>query len=105
MIANERQYRITKSWIKKFEDSLFELEQHPEEPGREWVRRGQKESVELQIEDLKVQVAEYERIKSGKTKLKDPSYVAEMFREAPSLLIKWRIAKGLTQKALGQRLG
>ena len=53
MIKNEKQYRITKAWIRKFEDSLFELKQLPESKTQPWLRAGQKESIELQLEDLR----------------------------------------------------
>lgn len=105
IITNEKQYKITKSWIKKFEDSLFELKQLPQEKGREWVRQGQKEALELQIDELKAQLSEYEQVKSGKAKLPAPSVVADVLRSVAEDLIKWRIAKGLTQKSLGEKLG
>ncbi|MBX9721950.1 MAG: helix-turn-helix domain-containing protein, partial [Candidatus Obscuribacterales bacterium] len=104
-ITNEKQYKISKSWIKKFEDSLFELKQLPAEKGREWLRQSQEEALELQIDELKSQVSEYERVKSGKAKLPKPSAVAGVLRSVAQDLIKWRIAQGLTQKRLGQKLG
>ncbi len=101
MIKNEKQYRITKAWISKFEDSLFELKQLPENKKQPWLRRGQKESIELQIEDLQKQVQEYEALKLGKAKL--PSL--DTINNVPELLIKWRIAKNWTQKDLSEKLG
>jgi len=101
MITNDRQYRITKSWIKKFEDGLFDLKQLPKDPTRTWVRAGQEESLAMQIEELQEQVKEYEKLRAGKLKL--PSL--EQIDQIPELLIKWRIARGLTQKNLAQKLG
>lgn len=104
MIKNEKQYRITKAWIRKFEDAIFEAERLPEKPTNKkqpWLRRGQIESLQVQLKDLQTEAAEYEALKNGKIKLAPLTAIPSL---AP-LLIKWRIAKNWTQKQLADKLG
>src|SRR5437879_6340241 len=101
MIKNERQYRITKSWIKKFEDSLYELSKLPESKEQPWLRKGQRESIQIQLEQLQSEVDEYESLKAGKIKLAPLDTITSV----PELLIKWRIVRHWTQKHLAEKLG
>jgi DNA-binding Xre family transcriptional regulator len=101
MIKNEKQYRISKSWVKKFEDAIFEAKQLPKNPKQPWLRRGQIESLQVQLDDLQVEIKEYEALKTGKVKLTPLDAVSAL----PVLLIKWRIANNWTQKELSERLG
>ncbi len=101
MIKNEKQYRISKSWVKKFEDALFEAKQLPKNPKQPWLRKGQIESLQVQIEDLQNEIREYEALKAGKVKLAPLDTVSAL----PVLLIKWRIANNWTQKDLSKKLG
>src|SRR5206468_3589307 len=58
-------------------------------------------ALQSQLDSLKAEIAEYEALRSGKRK----SFEAESFQDLPRLLIQARIARGLTQKQLAQRLG
>jgi ribosome-binding protein aMBF1 (putative translation factor) len=100
MIQNEKQYRITKALIRRLADSVFELAQLPQSKTQPWLRRGQHESLEIQIADLEKETAEYEALRSGKVKLA-PLETIEAF---PELLIKWRITKHWTQRQLAEKL-
>jgi ribosome-binding protein aMBF1 (putative translation factor) len=101
MIRNERQYRITKSWISKFKDALFELNKLPESIEQPWLRKAQRESAEILVEDLYAQLKEYDALKSGKTKLAP----LDIINNVSDLLVKWRIARNWTQKQLAEKLG
>lgn len=102
MIENERQYKITKSRVKKFDDALFELSRRSKsikEP--DWVRAAQIDSIEIQLLDLRKEIAEYESIRDGLIQLP----TLETISDVPELLIKWRIYRGLTQGDLASILG
>lgn len=103
MIKNERQAAITKEWVVKFEESIADLCRTPG-PGdaldpftREITIRSQ----ESQLDDLRAEVAEYDALRAGKVK----RLTHESFDQMPSALIKARIAAGLTQRQLAERLG
>ena len=103
MIKNERQYAITKEWIAKFEESIAGLSASPG-PGdaREpFTREITIRSQQSQLDDLRAEVAEYEALKAGRVK----RLTHESFDQLPAALIKARIAAGLTQRQLAERLG
>jgi len=100
MIKNERQYLITKAQTKKFKEAIVAFDNkttdtHP------LLTKAQREALESQLAELKLQIDEYERLRSGKIKrLKKSS-----FQNLPVELIRARIARGLTQKDLAGKLG
>lgn len=102
MITNERQYRITKSEARKFEQAIAAA--RGREPGREVdprIHHAMIESLESEHAVLREQLDQYEALKAGKVKRRQ----VNSLRELPVLLIEGRIAAGLTQRQLGQRLG
>jgi HTH-type transcriptional regulator / antitoxin HipB len=101
MIKNDWQLRVTQKRIKDFEDALFELERLPESGTQPWLRAAQRESLQSELAKLRIQVTEYELLKSGKVALPG----REMIQQIPQLLIKTRISKGLNQEELAGRLG
>lgn len=99
MIKNERQYLITKAQVSRFVRTLEGLS---EEAGvHPLILKAQKEAVRSQLSDLEADLLEYESLKSGKFKLDQLKTV----KEIPTILIKARIAQGLSQKDLAERLG
>ena len=102
MIKNEKQYRITKAQARRFEDALAELHRK-ERPAnitsRLW--QAQRDAAESQLRDLQEQVAAYERLHVGKSK----ELLLEAVEDLPKTLIRARIASGMTQEGLAQRLG
>ena len=102
MIKNEKQYRITKTQARRFADALAELarQERPSNiPARLW--RAQREAAESQLEELQEQIDAYERLQLGKSK----ELVLEGVEDLPKTLIRARIASGMTQEGLAQRLG
>ena len=103
MIANEYQYNLTKAQAAKFDRALKQLQTqsgsdnsiHP------LLRTAEQNALQGQLETLKAGMAEYEALRSGKRK----SFSAESLEELPGVLIKARIASGLTQKQLAEKLG
>ena len=99
MIKNERQYRLTKAQANRFSQTLQSLGEadgvHP------LIVKAQREALSSQIADLEEELREYESLKAGLFQLDQLKTVAEL----PTLLIKARIAQGLSQKELAERLG
>lgn len=100
MITNERQYRISKAEADKFADALAQLNAVEGHRSAE-MRRIMREAMESQLEELREQLAEYDALRSGRVAVLE----LEGLQELPSALIRARIASGLTQKQLAERLG
>jgi ribosome-binding protein aMBF1 (putative translation factor) len=65
------------------------------------LRKAQRDALKSQLGDLKAELEEYEALRARRrTVLR-----AESFEELPRALIQARIAAGLTQKQLADRLG
>jgi ribosome-binding protein aMBF1 (putative translation factor) len=103
MIKNQRQYRITRTQAEKFERALAQLEEPSSEARavHPLLRKAQRDALKSQLGDLKAELEEYEALRARRrTVLR-----AESFEELPRALIQARIAAGLTQKQLADRLG
>jgi ribosome-binding protein aMBF1 (putative translation factor) len=66
------------------------------------LRQAQIEAAQSEIEVLRGQLADYEKTRSGE---QAPAVELEVLKEVPRALVQARIAAGLTQKELAQRLG
>lgn len=98
MISNERQYRITKARLEEFERGLSALEKTPQED-KAW-QAVQRDAISGQLEDLKRDVREYESLQTrGLGALEVLS-----FEDLPIALVQARIASGLTQRELADKL-
>ena len=103
MIKNERQYRITRTQAERFARTLEGLRGRPggADGMHPMIAQAQVDAVTSQLADLEAELREYEAIRDGR-------FEVEALREAvnlPELLIRARIAQGLTQKELADRLG
>ncbi|MBI4605346.1 MAG: helix-turn-helix transcriptional regulator [Planctomycetes bacterium] len=103
MITNDRQYRISKAQAARFERTLAQFDEspsgHPEVPQR--LIRAQREALASQLESLRQEIKEYERLRGSRRRPLDLAAIAEL----PETLIRARIAAGLTQRQLASRLG
>ena len=103
MIKNERQYKITKAQADRFSETLERLEMDAGE-GAEvhpLLAKARRDAVRSQLADLETELAEYEALKKGEFRIEGLNVVAGL----PDVLIKARIAQGLTQKELAERMG
>lgn len=100
MIKNERQYRITKAQIEKFEASLAELATHSDPEIHPLLREAEVSGIRSQLEDLRQEVAEYEALLAGERSVLS----LDSFEALPQALIQARIAAGLSQRDLADRL-
>jgi DNA-binding XRE family transcriptional regulator len=100
MIRNERQYKITKSQIKKFKEALKEFNKQKSEAHPILVK-AQKDAMKSELSVLESHIKDYEKLRSGKYRvLKDSS-----FDDLAVELIRARIALGYTQKKFAERVG
>jgi len=102
MIENEKQYRITKAQVRRFQDAIAEMagQKRPSNVGaRLW--EAQREAARSQMEELREQVETYEQLNASRSK----AVVLETVEDLPKALIRARIAAGMTQAGLARRLG
>ena len=107
MIKNERQYRITKAKAEAFAEALKELERPAsgseasasEEGVHPLLKKAQEEALRSQHEELREELAAYEALPE-RSALELPS-----LDDLPLALVQARIAEGLTQRELAERLG
>jgi transcriptional regulator with XRE-family HTH domain len=101
VITNERQYGISKSELRRFEEAVEAHSQDaPSEGVDPRIHEAMGASLESEIEELRAQIQRYEDLRDGRISHRE----LENLRDLPSALIEARIAAGLTQKALGERL-
>jgi ribosome-binding protein aMBF1 (putative translation factor) len=99
MIKNERQYKITKAQAAKFEKALEALESDPKHRSLPpLLQKAERDALEGQLETLRAELKEYDAL--------GPEGIAGEvgFENLPTLLIRARIAKGLTQQQLAECL-
>ena len=101
MIKNERQYRITKSQIAKFESALQDSSACYQADGHSRAKKLERDALQSQLGELREQVHAYERLRSGRRK----TFPIASFAQLPQALVQARIAAGLSQKGLADRLG
>lgn len=103
MIKNERQYKITKAQADRFSQTLELLEMDSGDGGNvhPLIAKARRDAVRSQLADLEKELAEYDALKKGEFRLEGLNVVAGL----PDVLIKARIAQGLTQRELAERMG
>lgn len=99
MITNEVQYRATKAHLEKFEEAAANLLARPGK--RTKLQQLEIDAVSAQADDLRAELAEYERLRSGR----QSTFTADSLAELATVLVKARIARGWTQRQLADALG
>jgi transcriptional regulator with XRE-family HTH domain len=98
MITNERQLQIAKGEIERFEaaleDQLFDAAIDPA------ILSAQREALTAQLEELRRDVTAYVNLKEGRVRTFEMITLSDL----PKVLISARIASGMTQKELAERL-
>jgi ribosome-binding protein aMBF1 (putative translation factor) len=100
MIENERQYRISKAWVEKFARSAQQMA-GPGAAADPLIQAAMGAQYQSQIEELQQDLADYDALRGGQV----TSLEVESLTALPEALIRARIAAGLTQKELAERLG
>jgi DNA-binding transcriptional regulator YiaG len=102
VIANERQYRITKAELKRFEDALAaQGASGPSPDVHPRIHRALMDATQSEIDELRSQLERYDDLRSGRVAQR----TLTSLRELPIALIEARIAARLTQRELAERLG
>lgn len=100
MITNERQYRITRAHVVRFEAALPEPATVAHQRTDMRLVAAERDALSSQLGDLREELSEYEHWKSS-----DISMIkVSSFNELPLGLIRARIASGLTQRDLADRI-
>jgi HTH-type transcriptional regulator/antitoxin HigA len=100
MITNEKQYRSARAAIERIGEEIAVLKEvsdgvHPA------LRQGQIAGLESQLDELEEEIQDYEVLQSGAVK----SFEAEGLADLPDILIRARIARGMSQRDLGSFVG
>jgi HTH-type transcriptional regulator/antitoxin HigA len=104
MITNDRQYKIAKGQIENFQNSLEELSSEQVDFGEAIhpkIIKAHNDAVRFKLNEMLSDVKEYEDLKAGRVVIAPVNNL----RELPVMLIKSRIANGLTQLDLAKALG
>ena len=98
MIYSDRQYRITRAELAKLEGALAAVSAAKD--AEDWVLKAHADALQSQIADLQAEMAEYDMLKLGKVAFAATCSLAEL----PRVLVQARIAQGLSQTDLAERL-
>ncbi len=101
MITNEVQRRSTEAHLRKFEEALANLEAKAGHAKRSKLAQLEIDAVRSQADDLRAELEEYDQLRSGAVS----TFEASSLEELATLLIKARIARGWSQRQLGDVLG
>jgi len=103
MITNERQYRITSAQLEKFRKAIddFDIKDVIKQTKSKVLAKAELDALRSEYENLSMQLHEYETLKSGTVEILKASSLEEL----PSILIRARIAKGLSQRQLADAIG
>lgn len=106
MIANELQARVTRAQIEKLERGLALFDDRPAaHPGvHPRLIEAQRAALASQIESLRGEISDYERLKEAGAPVSVQAVVNGMANIGPSL-VRARVAASLTQRQLASRLG
>jgi HTH-type transcriptional regulator / antitoxin HipB len=99
MIQNEHQYKITRSKLRDLQLDLATLDLPTDLHPRQVLAR--KNSLGILIGELEREIVEYDRLKSGQV----TQFPIESLQDLPRVAIEARIAAGLTQKELAEKIG
>lgn len=103
MITNERQYRITGAQLEKLKEAIdtFNIKAVAKRTKSKILAKAELEALESEYVILSSQLHEYETLKSGAIEI----LKAYSLEELPSILIRARIVKGLSQRQLADTIG
>ncbi|HEX9669964.1 MAG TPA: helix-turn-helix domain-containing protein [Thermoanaerobaculia bacterium] len=101
MIKNERQYRITKAHAEKFRDAIRRLESAPlaDRPHPK-IYQAELDAMRSQVSELEEQLRDYDSLRAGERLTLE----LNSFEDLPRALIQARIASGMSQEDLAERL-
>lgn len=99
MIHTDRQLSITRDELAGLKSALADHEAS-NHAGEEWLRQAHIDALKSQISEFETNIAEYELLRSGNVRISETASLHEL----PRILIQARIARGLSQTELAERL-
>jgi ribosome-binding protein aMBF1 (putative translation factor) len=101
MITNERQYRITRAQLKRFDEAAeAQATRDPSAAVDPRIHAAMGDALRSEAEELRRQLHEYEQLRAGEIKARSLCSLTDL----PRALIEARIAGHVTQKELADRL-
>lgn len=103
MITNDRQYRITKSQLRRLREAVeaYDVEAEAQRTQSEVLAKAELDALKSECDVLAEQVEEYEALKAGTV----VTLRAETLEQLPLILIRGRIARGMSQRELADSVG
>lgn len=101
MITNEKQYKSTRLQIARFQEALAALDASPQRSLPPLLLKAQRDALTSQLSELEEEADLYDRLRAGQV----TSFEADSLGELPDILIQARIARGMSQRDLGDYLG
>lgn len=98
MIYSDKQYTVSKQQLSALREALAQIENRSEEPS--WIKKAEIDALISQIADVEAELSDYDLLKSGQVSF-TKSFALE---ELPKVLVQARIASGLSQTDLAERL-
>ena len=99
MIRNERQYRAIQTQRRRLLETRAGYSAAPQKDPL--AQSALVASVDWLLDDVEAEISAYESLRNGEK----GHIIADGLTELPDLLVQARIASGLTQRALAERLG
>lgn len=99
MIYSEKQYGVSGAQLAKLQDALAAAKTRASDQA--WLKQAEIDGLKSQITDIEAELAEYNLLKSGQVSF-SKTYALE---ELPSVLVQARIASGMSQTDLAEKLG
>ena len=99
MIFSDRQYAVSKEQVENLRSALTNLRADTKKHER--LRKIEVNALESQISEIDGELANYDLLKSGSVAFSEAYSLADL----PNILIQARIAQGLSQTDLAQKLG
>lgn len=99
MIYSDKQYGISSAQLAKLRDALSAAKDRTSD--QPWLKKAEIDGLKSQIADIEAELAEYSMLKSGQVSF-SKTYALE---ELPRVLVQARIASGMSQTDLAEKLG
>ena len=99
MIYSDKQYGVSRAQLSKLHDALAAAKARASDQA--WLKRAEIYGLKSQIVDIEAELAEYDLLKSGQVSF-SKTYALE---ELPRVLVQARIASGMSQTDLADKLG
>jgi HTH-type transcriptional regulator/antitoxin HigA len=99
MIYSDKQYGLSSGQLSRLQEALVAAKERASD--QPWLKQAEIDALESQIADIEAEIAEYKLLKSGQVSF-SKTYSLE---ELPRVLVQARIASGMSQTDLAEKLG